>query len=136
MICKKNIKSNVKFFADDTMLFSVIKDPQLSASDLNHDLEVINQWAYQWKMAFNPDPTKQATEILFSCKKKEINHPELTFNGASVARVKEHKHLGHIFEPYLSFEKHLYEKMVKAKQNIGIIKYLNRFLPFIFFFFF
>ena len=68
---QKNIKSNVKFFADDTMLFSVIKDPQLSASDLNHDLEVINQWAYQWKMAFNPDPTKQATEILFSCKKKK-----------------------------------------------------------------
>ena len=39
------------------MLFSVIKDPQLSASYLNHDLEVINQW----KMAFNPDPTKQTT---------------------------------------------------------------------------
>ena len=112
------------------MLFSVIEDPQLSASDLNHDLEVICQWAYQWKMAFNPDPNKQATEILFSCKKIEINHPELTFNGASVARLKEHKHLGLILEPNLSFEKHLYVKMVKAKKNIGIIKYLNRFLPF------
>ena len=54
-----------KFFADDPMLFSVIKDPQLSASDLNHDLEVINQWAYQWKMAFNPDPIKQATDSIF-----------------------------------------------------------------------
>ena len=41
-----------------------------SASDLNHDLEVINQWAHQWKMSFNPDPNKQATEILFSCKEK------------------------------------------------------------------
>ena len=57
-----------------------------------------------------------------------MDHPELTFNGAS--RVKEHKHLGLILEPNLSFEKHLYEKMVKAKQNIGIIKHLNRFLPF------
>ena len=65
---QKNIKLNVKVFADDTMIFSVIKDPQLSASDLNHDHEGTNQWAYQWKMAFNPDPTKQATEILFSCK--------------------------------------------------------------------
>ena len=112
------------------MLFSVIKDPQLSATDLNHDLEVINQWAFRWKMAFNPDPTKQATEILFTCKKKDIDHPELTFNGAYVARVKEHKHLGLILEPNLSFERHLYEKMVKAKQNIGIIKHLNKFLPF------
>ena len=81
-------------------------------------------------MALNPDPTKQATAILFSCIKKEINHPELTFNGASVARVKEHKHLGLILEPNLSFEKQIYEKMIKGKKNIGIIKYHNRFLFF------
>ena len=59
-----------------------------------------------------------------------MDHPELTFNGAPVARVKEHKHLDLILEPNLSFEKHLDEKMVKAKKNIGIIKHLNRFLPF------
>ena len=35
---EKDIKSNVKFFADDTMLYSVVKDPKLSASELNHDL--------------------------------------------------------------------------------------------------
>ena len=38
---EKNIKSNIKFFADDTMLFSIVKDPNISASDLNHD--IINQ---------------------------------------------------------------------------------------------
>ena len=129
MICKKT-KSNVKFFAEGTMHFSVIKDPQLSASDLNHDLEVINQWAYQWKIVFNPDPTKQATELRSCKKQEERNHSELTFNGASVARAKEHKHLDLILEPNLSSEKHLYEKMVKAKRNIEIIKQLNRFLLF------
>ena len=40
---ERNIKSNVKFFADDTMLFSVVKDPKISANDLTHDLDVINQ---------------------------------------------------------------------------------------------
>ena len=60
-------KSNINFFADDTILFS--KAPVISADDLNHDLDVICQWAYQWKMEFNPDPSKQATEVLFSCKK-------------------------------------------------------------------
>ena len=39
---ERNIKSNIKFFADDTMLFSVVKDPVLSADDLNHDLDIIN----------------------------------------------------------------------------------------------
>ena len=28
---ERNIKSNVKFFADDTMLFSIVKDPKISA---------------------------------------------------------------------------------------------------------
>ena len=36
------------------MIYSVIHDPVISAYDLNHDLEKINKWAYQWKMAFNP----------------------------------------------------------------------------------
>ena len=71
---EKNIKSNIKFFADDTMLFSLVKNPALSAADLNHDLGVISKWAYQWKMEFNPDPTKQATEVLFSCKRYKCNH--------------------------------------------------------------
>ena len=70
---EKNIRSNVKFFADDTMLFSIVKDPVVSANILNNDLDII----YQWKMEFNPDPTKQATEVLFSCKKVSPNHPHL-----------------------------------------------------------
>ena len=45
------------------MLFSIVKDPVISANILNHDLEMIYQWAHQWKMEFNPDPTKQATEV-------------------------------------------------------------------------
>ena len=89
---EKNIKSNIKFFADDTMLFSLVKDPVTSAVTLNHDLDLIAQWAEQWKMEFNPDPTKQATEILFSCKKNKPTHPPLNFNGNLVATEKHQKH--------------------------------------------
>ena len=66
----RNIKFNVMLFADDTMIFSLVKDPVTSANDLNHDLDMIYQWVHQWKMEFNPDPTEQTTEIFFSCKKK------------------------------------------------------------------
>ena len=47
------LKSNPKLFADDTSLFSVIHDVNLSQIDLNEDLDKINNWAYQWKMSFN-----------------------------------------------------------------------------------
>ena len=38
---ERNIKSNINFFADDTMHFFVVKDPVTSANDLNHDLDMI-----------------------------------------------------------------------------------------------
>ena len=72
-----DIISNIQFFADDTMLYSAINDPLSTANNLNHDLCIIQDWAYQWKMSFNPDPVKQATEVLFSCKKKQVVHPTL-----------------------------------------------------------
>ena len=50
---EKNIKSNIKFFADDTMFFSIVNDPAISDNNLNHDLDIIQRWAYQWKMEFN-----------------------------------------------------------------------------------
>ena len=51
-----DVKCCVKLFADDTPLFTVVEDTDLAASDINHDLELINRWAYDWKMSFNPDP--------------------------------------------------------------------------------
>ena len=57
-------------------------------------------------MEFNPDPIKQATEVISSCKKNSVNHPPLTFNGIVVVKVNEQKHLGLTLEPgldHLSF---------------------------------
>ena len=55
------------------MLFSIVKDPAISANDLNHNLNTIHQWAQQWKMEFNPDPSKQATEVYFLVKNLVLN---------------------------------------------------------------
>ena len=111
------------------MLFSIVKDPNITAMDLNHDLEVISNWAHQWKLEFNPDPSKIATEVLFSCKKSTVNHPPLIFHGTVVAKVEHQKHLGLILVSHLSFEKHLIEKIKNAKKNTGIIKHLSKYLP-------
>ena len=59
------LKSNVKVFADDTSVFSVVKNKNYSANDLTHDLSLISKWAFKWKMLFNPDPAKPAREVIF-----------------------------------------------------------------------
>ena len=43
---ERDIKSNINFFADDTMLYSIVNDPLTSAEVLNHDLTLISTWAY------------------------------------------------------------------------------------------
>ena len=53
-----NLVSNPKLFADDTSLFSAAKSVDASNIDLNNDLKKIGEWVFQWKMSFNPDPTK------------------------------------------------------------------------------
>ena len=42
-----NLSSNVKLFADDTSLFSVIHDINVSAGELNGDLKKFSEWAFQ-----------------------------------------------------------------------------------------
>ena len=37
------LKCNVKLFADDTSLFTVVQDPNTAASDMNHDLDLMSQ---------------------------------------------------------------------------------------------
>ena len=51
------ISSNPKLFADDTSLFSVVQNINSAANDLNSDLMKISDWAFQWKMRFNPEPS-------------------------------------------------------------------------------
>ena len=70
------ITSLCNIFADDTSLFSKVYDIDISAKELNSDLENISKWAFQWKMQFNPDPNKQANEVYFSKKnKKQFSSP-------------------------------------------------------------
>ena len=69
------------FIADDTSLLSVVIYSLRSSNLLNTDLALIEYWVFQWEILFNPDPYKQAIEVLFSRRATHIPHPALTFNG-------------------------------------------------------
>ena len=58
-----SIHSTPYLFADDASLFHPIQNLSASTETLNNDLSMINNWSYQWKMLFNPDANKQATEV-------------------------------------------------------------------------
>ena len=123
------IMSICKIFADDTSLFSKIIDTRNSQNTLNSDLEIIKNWAYQWKMQFNPDPKKQANEVIFSRKSNRCTYPPVTFNNNIIATCPHQKHLGVVLDSKLDFSIHIEQKIRKCNTVKGLIRRLSVCLP-------
>ena len=114
------LTTNAKLFADDVSLFSVVDNINLSATNLNSDLSKINVWANQWKMTLNPDPNKQAQEVIFTRKIRKTAHPPLTFNNNSVKQVQFQKHLRVYLDSRLDFREHLQNMFNKIDKTISL----------------
>ena len=124
------LNSNVKLFADDTSLCSVVhKITDSIINLLNSDLSKAFSRALQWKISFNPDPTKQAQEIIFSHKTSQRNHPGLMLNNSIVNVTSSHKHLCMIFDSKLSFDEHLKSVLKKIIKTVGLLRKLHGNLP-------
>ena len=80
-------------------------------------------------MSFNPDPSKQAQEIIFSRKTKKISHPSLRFNNSIVSQSPYQKHLGIFLDAQLTFEEHLKVITTKVNKTIGLMRKLRNVLP-------
>ena len=122
-----DLMANVKLFVDDTSLFSVVHDVNTSSTNLN--LRKVSDWAIQWKMSFNPDPSKQAQEVIFSRKRQNPNHDSTYFNHNLVNQVPFQKHLGMHLDAKLNFEKHLDNIMITVAKTIGLLRKPEAVLP-------
>ena len=80
-------------------------------------------------MNFNPNPTKQAQEVIFSRKTKKLPHPSLVFDNAKVTQSIYQKHLGIRIDSKLTFENHLRMVTTKINKTIGLLCNLQNLLP-------
>ena len=113
----------------NTSLFSVVHNPNTTAKDLNNDLVKISSWAYQWKMSFNSDTSKQAQEVIFSRKTKKRIPSSLAFNNNNVPETNSQNHLGVVLDNRLSFEDHLKMILNKVNKTLGLLRKLHNILP-------
>ena len=65
-----SISSEMRPFVDDSSLFTRVEGITQTQDKLETDLQTVTNWAYQWKMVFDPDITKQAIEVIFSLRRK------------------------------------------------------------------
>ena len=89
------LKTNVKLFADDTSIFTTVKDISESANALNNEISLIWKWAFNWKMLFNQNSSKQAQEVLFSKRKKKKRQLQIHHTLSSIISKRQYqKHFG------------------------------------------
>ena len=75
------------------LYFRLFEITNLLANASNNVLLKIDNWAYQWKINFNPAPAKQV-QVIFSRKIKKPSQPVLIFNNNQIIQTPYQKHLG------------------------------------------
>ena len=124
-----DLVSTIKLFADDTSLFSIVHDINISAKGYNNNLQKIFEWAYKWKMSFDSDLNRQAQEIIFSRKLNKPSHQKIIFVSAPVVCADLQKHLGMYLDIARNFNLHIKEKLSKGMKGILVIQKLSKTFP-------
>ena len=77
-------------------------------------------------MSFNPDPSKQSQEVIFSRKIKKPSHPVLILNNKHVMQTPYQKHLGLTLDEKSNFGEHLRYIANKVNTPIGLLRKLQK----------
>ena len=118
----KDIKSNLRLFADDTSLFLVGENPLSAAQILNSDLDKITKWAKDWLVSFNPIKTET---MLLSRRLLQHAHPVLYILNQQITEVEHHKYLGIYFSKDGTWHKHINYIKEKAWKRINTMRKLK-----------
>ena len=73
-----------------------------------------SDWTFQWKIQSNPDPTKQAQEVIFFKKTESNNSLPLIFSKTEVRLCQPQIHRRLTLDERLNFTKHINSKISKC----------------------
>ena len=72
-------------------------------------------------MFFNPDPSKQAQEVMFPRKYAKEDHPPIYFDDIPVTQTTVQKHTRMYLDEKLNYNAHRKEKLNKVYERIGFL---------------
>ena len=124
-----NLSANVKVFADDTLLFSVVHDITTSSRQLTYDLNRVRELAFQWKMSFDLEPLKQAQEVILMRKLQKKDSPSLYFNDSLVKETCKQKHHGMLSKSRLDVQEHWKSLLKKVNKTVALLRKCENILP-------
>jgi len=117
-----NIESNIKLFADDTVLYVDVDRTSQAEEILRRDMETMQQWSEKWLVNFNETKT---VAMKISLKHNQDPYPQLTMKGNDLQIVGKYRHLGLEFNEKLSWNDHVNSMIAKANRNMATIRHLK-----------
>ena len=110
-----NAECDVRLFADDTIVYTNTNND----SQLQMDLNSLEQWEADWDMHFNPS---KCEVIRFSRKKKPAVQRVYTLHDENIPHVSTIKYLGVKIQSDLRWNAHIDYTTSKASSTLGFIK--------------
>ena len=107
------IKSQIKLFADDSVLYRNIRN-QNDQVILQNDLDTISSWAEKWLMELN---INKCFVLSITLKRNSIFH-DYDILGATLRRVTNHDYLGVTISSDLNWLRHVKNISNKASRTI------------------
>ena len=112
-----NIKSEIRLFADDILLYKVIALPT-DHLILQNDLDTLTKWAKDWLMEFN---IPKCSILQFTLHQHKCCFT-YKMSGVPLSTVLEHNYLGIRLHHKLSWDPHINYICSKASQLLGFLK--------------
>ena len=81
------------------------------------------------KMSFNPGPSKQAQEVLFSRKCTKEDYPPIYFDDIPVTQNTAQKHVALYLDGKLNYNTHINKKLSKVYKGIRLLRNLSNKVP-------
>ena len=112
-----NINTTIRMFADDCVLYRIIKTPN-DHHHLQNDLDAIIQWAIKWQMNLNADKSA----VLHCTRSRSPYLIDYLMNGKSLPTHEQHQHLGLAIHQSLSWSDHIHNITSKASRSLNFIR--------------
>ena len=115
-----NIVSNVYMFADDTKVFKTINSPN-DQHTLHNDLDYLTSWSSKWLLRFHPDKCN-LMHVGKTIQQEYAYNLKIDNTAYILGEIEEQKDIGVIVDSNLEFDKHINQKINKAKSIMAVIR--------------
>ena len=112
-----HVKSQIRLFADDCLLYRIIKTVK-DQEIIQNDLAALEEWAADWGMSFNA--TKCYVMSIHRTQKPLTRFYQL--GGHILQQVSENPYLGLIIQDDLQWSSHINKICSKASKTLGFIR--------------